>query len=219
MCQKLTVDLLEFPEQMYITPDQLRTMGLTGAYTDEMQSLLHKLRANWYLPDSFSTDEIFTAYDKAFSENASFFGIKTEYFKSVVDDVNEFVNSYNYSDCDGMQDYYDVNFWFHKVDTNDCKVVPKTARVAKKETTPAETKQPEYASIEASGNNFSVTESEHTKTHEKIYLVKCLVTLSREDYLLLNSEIKKLGGYYSKFTHSFIFKNDPTELLKGLKVA
>ena len=62
-------------------------------------------------------------------------------------------------------------------------------------------------------------ESQHTKTGEKIYLVKWLDTLSRESYKELNSQIKKLGGYYSRFTHSFIFKDDPTEILKEVKIA
>lgn len=64
-----------------------------------------------------------------FEENKSFFGVQTEYFKSVVDDVNAFIASYNYDDSDSMTDYFDVNFYDGKVDFSNCKYVPKVARI------------------------------------------------------------------------------------------
>ena len=33
--------------------------------------------------------------------------------REVLSQVNAFVKSYHFSDCDGMIDYFDVNFWFH----------------------------------------------------------------------------------------------------------
>lgn len=32
----------------------------------------------------------------------------------------------------------------------------------------------------------------------------------------MNKYIKSLGGYYSRFKHTFLFKEDPTEKLKGV---
>ena len=36
----------------------------------------------------------------------------TEWAKAVMMDVNDFIKSYRFSDCDGMIDYFDVNFWY-----------------------------------------------------------------------------------------------------------
>lgn len=36
----------------------------------------------------------------------------TDWAKAVLIDVNDVINSYRHSDCDGMIDYFDVNFWY-----------------------------------------------------------------------------------------------------------
>lgn len=64
--------------------------------------------------------------------------------------------------------------------------------------------------------DFTIQESMHTKTGEKIWLVKCTKELSRDEYVALNKHIKKIGGYYSRFVHAFVFKENPSELLKGI---
>jgi curved DNA-binding protein CbpA len=237
MCQELTVDLLEFPEKMYKTADDLRNEGLneTHSYTkddgttrhyevykNEISELVRKLSRNDYLGDSWTDDELLEQYTKACESNPSFFGIKAEYFQAVIADVEDFVNSYNYEDIDSMTDYFNVHFYFLGLKYSHCAYVPKVARISKQETRPKATQQEqtqEQPAIEQGESNFTVEESEHTKTHEKIYLVKCLVTLSRDNYMLLNNLFKQNGGYYSKFTHSFIFKSDPSEFLKGVKIA
>ena len=39
--------------------------------------------------------------------------------------------------------------------------------------------------------------------------------MSREEYLSVSKYMKSLGGYYSKFKHAFLFKEDPTEKLNA----
>lgn len=238
MCQSLSVDLLEFPERMYKTAEELKKNyweectykdkdGKEHIYkniSDEIQGVWRKLYSNdVFTAGSWTDDDLLKCYEKVvFEENRSFFGVQTEYFKSVIDDVNAFIASYNYNDSDSMTDYFDVNFYDGKVDYHNCKHVPKVARIKKQNTAPAAKENKEEsnaAEIETSRKAYTVEESQHTKTGEKIYLVKWLDTLSRENYKELNSQIKKLGGYYSRFTHSFIFKDDPTEILKGVKIA
>jgi hypothetical protein len=238
LCQELSVDLLEFPDQMYMTPEQLVNADLMeehsytkedgsthtySLYRDWVESLLHKLHANGFLPNSYNTSEIFPAYENALTEHPGFYGIRCEYFNSVVEDVTAFVNSYNYNDSDSMIDYFDVNFYFFGVDVNSCKQVVKTARIPKNAySVKADKKEDDtegQKAIEKGNSDFSIQESEHTKTHEKIFLVKCLVALDRAKYIELNNYMKQYGGYYSKFTHSFIFKDDPTEFLKNVKVS
>ena len=70
----------------------------------------------------------------------------------------------------------------------------------------------------AGNYTFEVTEDTDTRDNSKIYLVKVAEKLSREEYLQMNKHIKSLGGYYSKFKHAFLFKDDPTEILKGEKI-
>lgn len=234
MCQSLSVDLLEFPERMYMTAEELKEIYYTPfAYTDKngkevtseyisdtLQDLMRKMRVNdIFNKDSWTQEEFLSCYQKTvFEENKTFYGVPTEYFKSVIDDVQNFVQSYNYDDSDSMTDYFDVNFYDGRVDYSSCKYVPKVARIKEVKNEVRTTKTKENIEIEESTEPFSIEESEHTQTHEKIYLVKVLKSLSRENYKLLNSFFKDNGGYYSKFTHSFIFKEDPTVFLQGVRI-
>ena len=131
-----------------------------------------------------------------------------------MDDVDREVNSYRYDDSDGMIDYFHTNFYYFNVKLSDkFKVVEKTARIKNKSenTAPATTDQADAAALPE--NEYEITESEHTKTHEKIFVVKIIRTLSREEYLQVKEYMKSLGGYYSKFVHGFVFKENPAELL------
>ena len=148
MCQELFVYIKEFPAQMYKTADDLRKEGITETvtttlewgenagqpytytkYTNEVDEMLKKISRNGlFEKSSWTDDELIDAYEEARQKN-TFYAIKTEYFKSVIEDVDAFVKSYNYEDCDGMVDYFDVNFWFFGVKSDDCKQVEKIARV------------------------------------------------------------------------------------------
>ena len=148
MCQELIVKIKEFPEKMYKTGDDLRKEGLTehikttisygehkgepyeyDKYTEEVETMLKRLNANHlFNKDSWDDEELIEAYENAIKDN-DFYAIRTEYFNSVIKDIDAFVNSYNYSDCDGMIDYFDVNFYYFGCGTSECKVVPKTARI------------------------------------------------------------------------------------------
>ena len=94
------------------------------------------------------------------------------------------------------------------------KVVKKTIKAEKKNTT---TKTTETATEETNVNNYTyeVTEDTDTRTNEKIYLVKVAEKLSREEYLTVNKYMKSLGGYYSKFKHAFLFKENPLDKLNA----
>ena len=89
------------------------------------------------------------------------------------------------------------------------KVVKKTLKVKKK--TPTETTQAEETSVNA--YTYEVSEDTDTRTGEKIFLVKVVEKLSREEYIAVNKYIKSLGGYYSRFKRAFLFKENPAEKL------
>lgn len=86
--------------------------------------------------------------------------------------------------------------------------VVKVVEKPKKETAPNTTKE--------SVDNFTVTESKHTKTGEKIFLVKYNKELNKEKFVSLTKSIKEIGGYYSRFVHAFVFKDDPTQLIQNI---
>ncbi len=54
---------------------------------------------------------------------------------------------------------------------------------------------------------LSVTESTNTKTGEPIFVVKMSDRIPKEQYIALNTSAKKLGGYYSRFSKGFLFKD------------
>lgn len=95
------------------------------------------------------------------------------------------------------------------------KVVKKTIKAEKKNTTStiAETTQTEETDVNA--YTYEVSEDTDTRTGEKVFLVKVMEKLSREEYIAVNKHIKSLGGYYSKFKHAFLFKENPTGKLNG----
>ena len=94
------------------------------------------------------------------------------------------------------------------------KVVKKTIKAEKKNTT---TETTEAATEETNVNNYTyeVTEDTDTRTNEKIYLVKVAEKLNSEEYITVNKYMKSLGGYYSKFKHAFLFKENPTDKLNA----
>lgn len=94
------------------------------------------------------------------------------------------------------------------------KIVKKTVKADKTGKKQADEKKVSNVNTQdISGLHFEISEDTDTRTDEKIYLVKVAEKLSREDYMKINQYIKFLGGYYSRFKHAFLFKENPTELL------
>lgn len=58
-----------------------------------------------------------------------------------------------------------------------------------------------------------VTEDVHTKTGEKLFVVKPDTELSKSDFADVKRKLATLQGFYSSFKKGFIFKYDPTEKL------
>ena len=93
--------------------------------------------------------------------------------------------------------------------------VEKVAKkVIKSDTDKAETKATE-TDVDVNKYTYEVTEDTDTRTGERIYLVKVVEKLSHEEYINVNQYIKSLGGYYSKFKHAFLFKENPCEKLNA----
>lgn len=138
-------------------------------------------------------------------------------------------------ECHGMADtsntWYmgkvdNISKWIEKNDISWCeiqeiKVSYEVEKIVKKIIKEGKTVEKANIVNTVSGDTcinsltFTTTEDTDTRTNEKIYLVKVVEKLDREEYINVAKYIKTLGGYYSKFKHAFLFKENPKELLKS----
>lgn len=223
MCQELHVELKESPIEIYKSYDELTV--------DDKNEFFQKANRNGYWNLNRWNDEEFrTEYTRITEEHGNFFKILNEATKAVIDDVDGFVKSYNYEDCDGMIDYFDVDFYYFGCAQNNgmhIKVVPKTARIKNKADKPEKATssaprkekaaEKDYGAplIEnKTGYTYKITKGEDTRDGSELWLVRIVETLDKDSYIAENQRIKALNGYYSKFRKAFIFRYDPTEALK-----
>lgn len=217
MCQELHVELKESPIEIYKTIDELTEKDFNDAISKAQHN--HYWNLNCWYPEEGKKE-----LERIWKEHGNFFRVLNEATKAVIEDVDSFVNSYNYHDCDGMIDYFDVDFCYFGCAQNngmDIKVVPKTARIKNAERRPVkaakakpETKnqEPEQIGMKA-GYTYKITKGEDTRDGSELWLVRINENLTKEQYIAENKAMKERGGYYSKFRHAFIFKEDPTNKL------
>lgn len=207
MCQELHVSLKESPIPIYKQYEQLNYEDFNNIakklfrYDDE--KMFHFL-------DSSKDEKI-----RIIKESESrYSNILNEITQEVIEDVDTFVRSYNYEDCDGMIDYFDVNFYYFGCCQDNgasVKIVPKTARIKSKDNRP---EPKEEINKQNSSHTYDIKEGEDTRDGSKLWIVRIVESLSREEYKKENAKMKELGAYYSRFLHGFLFREDPTELLK-----
>ena len=89
------------------------------------------------------------------------------------------------------------------------KVVKKVVRAKKIETN--------ISGSEIDGSRYAIEESIHSKTGEKIWLVKIVPKLTKEEYIIENNKMKNIGGYYSRFVHAFVFKEEPSKFFANIE--
>lgn len=221
MCQELHVDLKESPVEIYKPFEDLTA-----------EEFLQISRRLYYYNDGKIEYFLNAPADekkKIIEESTnSYRFILNDVTSAVIEDVDAFVKSYNYEDCDGMIDYFHVDFYYFgccRDNGASVKIVPKTARIKNKKAsvkTPSkkdEQPQPEQIEAKPDGISYKITQGEDTRDGSELWLVRINETLTREQYLAENKAMKERGGYYSKFRHAFIFRVDPTEILKGEKTA
>lgn len=213
MCQELHVDLVNAPQEIYKKFDELTH--------DEIVQVWLKAGRNYYVPSYGCLDDAMMEKVREAYSKYKILLVMTEVAEAVIKDVDREVNSYNYEDCDGMIDYFHVDFYYFGCGISDkFQVVEKTARIKNKAraTAPATTEAKAETTEENSvvpeiSQEYEIKEDVHTKTQEVIFVVKIVRTLSREEYIKVAERMKSLGGYYSRFKHGFVFKENPAELL------
>lgn len=57
---------------------------------------------------------------------------------------------------------------------------------------------------------YTISKSRHAKKGIDVWLVKPIDKLDYSTYKNVESKIKIIGGYYSRFTHSFVFESEPS---------
>lgn len=77
----------------------------------------------------------------------------------------------------------------------------------------------EAVNNEPLADKCSVIKTQHTKTGEDLWVVELKDKISADEYKKLNTKVKEVGGYYSRYAKTpdgksipgFIFKAEPTE--------
>ena len=217
MGKELHVELKESPVEIYKTADELNE--------DDKKDFFRKTMHNdYWVRDQYTDEEFKAEYNRITEEHGSFYKVLNEVTKSVIDDVDSFVKSYNYSDCDGMIDYFDVDFYYFGCARNNgqnIKIVPKTARIKNKFTAPIkktakreETKTEPKKLEKKTEYTYKITKGEDTRDGSELWIVRIVEKLSKDAYIAENKVMKERGGYYSKYKHGFIFRFDPTKILE-----
>ena len=136
MCQELLVDMLEAPCKVYKELDELTEQ--------DMDDIIRRASYNnvWGLT-CWSRGEARAEISRIWSEHGSWYRIPADQIRAAAESVDSYVNSFNYSDCDDMIDYFDVNFYYFGCLQDNARgvtFVPLAARIAAKQpATPAAT--------------------------------------------------------------------------------
>ena len=213
-CQELHVELKESPIQIYKNFEEMD-------YNDF--EIIAKRLFVWDTNGmiDFLNSPIEEKKKVIETSNNSYKNVLNEITKMVVKDVDAFVKSYNYDDSDSMIDYFDTNFYYFGClndNGRNVKIVPKTARIKNKKTSPAtkqtEEKQTETQQLEGyTKYTYTITKGEDTRDGSELWIVRIVESLDKTEYIAENKKMRERGGYYSKFLHGFLFRFDPSEIL------
>lgn len=211
MCSEIYVSMVNSPIEIYKTYEELTQEECFKVWQTAERNLC---------VESFGCldDEHKEILKKAYEEH-TFLKKYNEATQAVIDDVDRLVNSYRMEDCDSMIDYFDVSdYYFGCMISDKFAVVPKTTRIKNRKNDVAETADDGQTVQELPENvtaeEYEIQKTEHTKTHETIWTVKVIRKLDCNEYIKMAEFMKSIGGYYSRFVHAFVFKEDPSSKLK-----
>lgn len=134
MCQELHIDLKEAPCKVYKDFDELAE--------EEKRTVIRKAtRNNVFNLDCWNDTELKAEIERIWDTRGNFYRVLSEQIQAAVEAVDGYAKSFNFEDCDGMIDYFHVNFYYFGCGTEHIQYVPKTARITgPKEPKPEETK-------------------------------------------------------------------------------
>lgn len=101
-------------------------------------------------------------------------------------------------------------FLFKENPTEKLNVVTEDPHIKRKEEKQVESSKEK----EKETTQYTIIEDVHTQTKAKIWIVKPEKQLNKTDFAEVKRKFATLQGYYSSFVKGFIFKYNPTEMLK-----
>lgn len=126
MCQELIMEIKEAPCKVYKDFDELTE--------DEKHDLIRRMnRNNVFSLTSWDDAELKAEFERVWATSGGdWYRCVSDQIRACAEAVDAYVNSYNFSDCDGMIDYFDKDFYFFGClgdNGRGIKYVPKTARI------------------------------------------------------------------------------------------
>ena len=145
MCQELLVDMKEAPCKVYKDYPELTEQ-------DKHELIRRMEYNNVFTITSWNDSELEQEFSRIWAKNGDWYRCVSDQIQAAAEAVDEYVKSFNYSDCDGMIDYFDVNFYYFgclKDNGRDIKFVPKTARIpSQKEGKPQQSSNTGFLRVE-----------------------------------------------------------------------
>lgn len=134
MCQELHVDMKEAPCKVYKDFDELTE--------EEKRAVIRKAtRNNVFGLSCWNDSELKAEIEQIWDTRGNFYRVLSEQIQAAVEAVDGYAKSFSFEDCDGMIDYFHVNFYYFGCGTDHVQYVPKTARITEpKEPKPEEKK-------------------------------------------------------------------------------
>ena len=135
MCQELHVAMKEAPCKVHKDFEELTE--------EEKNAVIRKATRNHVFSlNSWTDSQLKAEFERIWAAEGDWYKCPSDQLKAAAEAVDGYVKSFSYDDCDGMIDYFDVNFYYFgclQDNARYVKFVPKTARIAK----PAEPKPEE----------------------------------------------------------------------------
>ncbi len=129
MCQELHVDMKEAPCKVYKDLDELTEQDVDDIITKANRNNVWGLTC-------WSQEEARAEIARIWAEEGAWYMVPADQIRATAEAVDGFVKSYNYSDCDGMIDYFDVNFYYFGCLQDNARgvtFVPRVARITSKQ--------------------------------------------------------------------------------------
>lgn len=127
MCQELHVDMTEAPAEIFKPYEEMTKDDISECWRKAVRNSV------WTL-NSWNKAEEKAEFERIWSKYGAFYKCLTDKTRATVKAVDEYVNSFNYDDCDSMIDYFDVNFYFFGClqSPGSVKIVPRAPRAEKR---------------------------------------------------------------------------------------
>lgn len=127
MCQELLIDMKEAPAEIFKPYEEMTDDDINECWRKAVRNSV------WTL-NSWNKAEEKAEFERIWSKYGAFYRCLTDKTRATVKAVDEYVNSFNYDDCDSMIDYFDVNFYYFGClqSPGSVKIVPRAPRAEKR---------------------------------------------------------------------------------------